>query len=422
MRGRLTLFIALLCTGGFVFSWKLSKAPVAFLDGKNFSRELLTVPQYSDPARILPRQVRVNLSSAPVHQIEFAVEGPYIFRSIDTGEVLAKGSSLGRTLVSIAGAGFRMREQEFPATQLEVASERAPAIWVGDHQYRGKVRFARQSGDGMLVINILPLEDYIACVVDAEMPAAFPEAARLAQAIAARTYAVFQIDTSGGDPRFDVYATTRSQNYLGSQYRGRQGRRFAGESESSRQVAEQTAGMVCLCDKEIFCTYYTAVCGGRTASGREVFSDGTRALKSVPCEWCQDAKLYRWRTVVPLSQAAECMRRYFRSKGKRFDKLLSIRLTNDPKTAGLSVFEVNDGKRRERISAIDLRRLFQGPVVHSFQFDVHVAEKKLIFEGRGHGHGVGLCQWGARGMALHGVGPLDILRHYYPGTEIVVLQ
>ena len=80
----------------------------------------------------------------------------------------------------------------------------------------------------MVVVNVVPLEDYVASVVDGEMPATFPEAARQAQAIVARTYVLYQIQTARVSPLFDVYATTRSQNYLGYQYRGRDGKRLCG--------------------------------------------------------------------------------------------------------------------------------------------------------------------------------------------------
>ena len=172
--------------------------------------------------------------------------------------------------------GFRVGRRDFRGTSLEIEAERSPAIWVEDHLYRGRVRLFRQGANKMIVVNVVPLEDYVASVVDGEMPATFPEAARQAQAIVARTYVLFQTQSAHASPFYDVYATTRSQNYLGCQYRGRDGRRYAAESASSRRAAEQTAGMICLCDGKLFCTYYTAVCGGRTAGGSAVFDDAVQ--------------------------------------------------------------------------------------------------------------------------------------------------
>ena len=225
-------------------------------------------------------------------------------------------------VVSPTSNGFRIAGREFAGAALEIEAEGPPAIWVDDHLYRGRVRCVRQGPRKMLVLNVVPLEDYIASVVDGEMPAAFPEAARQAQAIVARTYALFQMQANRASQVFDVYATTRSQNYLGYQYRGRDGRRYAAESPSSRRAADETAGMVCLTEGKLFCTYYTAVCGGRTASGSDVFNDPAAPLESVACEWCHEADLYEWTRSLPGTQAAETVRRYFaaaRKAVRRFD-------------------------------------------------------------------------------------------------------
>jgi stage II sporulation protein D len=270
----------------------------------------------------------------------------------------------------------------------------------------------------MLVLNVVRLEDYIASVVDGEMPAAFPEAARQAQAIVARTYALFQMQANRANQAFDVYATTRSQNYLGYQYRGRDGRRYAAESPSSRRAADETAGMVCLADGKLFCSYYTAVCGGRTASGSDVFNDPAAPLESVACEWCHEADLFEWRRQMPAAQASEVVRRYFAARGKRFDTLTSIRRVARTANVREPIFELGDGRRRYRLSAVEFRRMFPGSTL-SYQFEPALADGQLIIDGRGHGHGVGLCQWGARGMAQEGAGPVSIVRHYYPGADVV---
>jgi stage II sporulation protein D len=254
------------------------------------------------------------------------------------------------------------------------------------------------------------------------MPAAFPDAARQAQAIAARSYVLFQLRSAGSSPLFDVFASTRSQNYGGYQYRGRDGRRYAAESESSRHAARQTAGIICLCDGEPFCTYYTAVCGGRTVGGAAVFNDENPALAPVECPWCHDAELFRWTQEIPLGDVNGRLQRFLMLQGKAFGGLVSIRRTAQTDSIREPAFEISDGTRRYRVSAFDLRRQLNPANVPSYQFEAKVADGLLVLEGRGHGHGVGLCQWGARGLAEAGSGPLAILRHYYPGVEVVRLR
>src|SRR5258708_36314358 len=118
------------------------------------------------------------------------------------------------------------------------------------------------------------------------MPAAFPEEARKAQAIVARTYALYQKQVADGGSIADLFASTRSQKYLGYQYR-EGGKLLAGESESSRRIAAATRGQVCHYQGKIFCTYYCAVCGGSTVRGTEVFSDAAPPLVTVNCDFCR---------------------------------------------------------------------------------------------------------------------------------------
>jgi stage II sporulation protein D len=124
---------------------------------------------------------------------------------------------------------------------------------------------------------------------------------------------------------------------------------------------------------------------------------------------------------MPVPEASDVLRRHLTSQGKRFDDLTSIRRIARTENVREPSFEVRDGKRRYHLSATELRRLFPASI-HSFQFVARIADGQFLIEGRGHGHGVGLCQWGARGMALAGSGPLDIIRHYYPGAEVVSVK
>jgi len=420
MRGKLVLFVVLLALAGLTAGWEFARDRRLFIGSGLDSQELATVQRRA--GLHLPNEIRVNLTATPATSIRIAIDGPYIVRSFGGGSVLGHGDRLSATVVLPLPRGFRIGNLVYRENSLEIIAEQPPAIWIEDHQFRGAVRIFHQSGGKAIAVNVVGLEDYIASVVDSEMPASFPDAARQAQAIVGRTYALYQLQNARNSAIYDLHATTRSQNYLGYQYRTRDGRRFAGESESGRRAAETTARMVCLCDGQIFCSYYTAVCGGKTAGGEAVFGDTASALQTVPCEWCRDAELYRWTREIPLVEASEAFRRHFVARKKLFDKLASIRRTSGTTTVREPDFEVSDGKRTYRLSVIDVRRVFPPSSIPSFQFDARLSAGQLVLDGRGHGHGVGLCQWGARGMALEGHGPLAILRHYYPGAEIVAAE
>ena len=361
--------------------------------------------------------IRVALTSAAVDRLTIAVDGPYEVRPVGDPRVLGRGERLPPSDVQTAETGFSIGGTVYRAERIELTPVNSPAIWVGDHQYRGSVRLFRGSGGTTLAVNVLPLSDYLASVVDSEMPASFPEAARCAQAIVARTYALYQM--ANRHPQFDVYASTRSQKYLGYQYRDSSGRRLAGESASSRAVVQQTRGIVCTWQGRLFCTYYSAVCGGATQDGRALFADAAPPLTPVACEWCKEAPLYRWTVAVSAAEMSRDLGRTLAAKGAQFGPLRSLEMRD---TTSGPVLRVGDGRSFQHLSLVELRHCLSTTSLPSARYRVEKRGERVLFHGRGHGHGAGLCQWGARGLALAGWDALDIVRHYYPGAKLVTME
>lgn len=375
-------------------------------------------------ARVDLTPVRVAVTATSQKSLQLSLESPYQIRAVGNSKVLARGDKLAATTVTATSAGLRIGKSEYAVTRLEIVPSQSPSLWLNDHEYRGSLRLFRRPGGTVLAVNVLPLADYLASVVDSEMPTSFGTEARKAQAIAARTYALDVIRSDEGNPEFDLFASTSSQKYLGFQYRSGS-RRLAGESESSRQIVRSTTGEVCTFQGRLFRTYYSAVCGGHTTQGTAVFTDAVAALKSIPCDYCREANLYRWEVEVSKTTVQEKLQQHFRSEGKVFDRLQSISLASGDSRRGdvIPELEVRDSsKRAHRISAATMRRLLPPGTLNSPFFSVTSKSDKLVFSGRGHGHAVGLCQWGARGQALAGKSAYDILRHYYSGAKIVQLR
>src|SRR5579862_8632521 len=234
MRGKLVLFVVLLALAGLTARWEFARDRRLFIGSGLDSQELATVPRRT--GLHLPHEIRVNLTASPATSIRIAIDGPYIVRSFGGRSVLGHGDRLNPTVVVPQPRGFLIGNIAYRENSLEIVSEQSPAIWIDDHQFRGAVRLFHQSGGRAIAVNVVALEDYIASVVDSEMPASFPDVARQAQAIVGRTYALYQLKNARNTALFDLHGTTRSQNYLGYQYRTRDGRRFAGESESGRRA------------------------------------------------------------------------------------------------------------------------------------------------------------------------------------------
>jgi stage II sporulation protein D (peptidoglycan lytic transglycosylase) len=372
------------------------------------------------PAERSP-SIRVGLFGEGRRSVNLEVSGPFVIKTIGNEKVLLSKEGLGPTAVTATSAGLKLGKQTLAATQVEIFPTRSPAIWVEGHQYRGTVRFYRHEGSTVAAINVLPLEEYVASVVDGEMPAAFPEEARKAQAIVARTYALYQKQVAERGSIADLYASTRSQKYLGYQYRDG-GKLLAGESESSRQIAAATRGQVCHYQGKIFCTYYCAVCGGSTVRGTEVFSDAAPPLVSVKCDFCREARLYRWTAEISKADLQKELDPWFREKGRKLETLKTVSLSRPTPGSSLPDFEIRADGQSIAISGAELRQVLSGRGLYSPRFTIADRGKTFEISGRGHGHGVGLCQWGARGQALEGRTCQQILSYYYPGSTVALRE
>jgi len=426
IRSRTAISILLLAvlTALFFISWGMRRRAVTESSQNGFSSgPVLSFAAESKPlARIDQESIRVAVTG-PQKQLDISIDGPYQLRPVGSSKVLSRAEKLAATTVTATGNGLKFGKTEFAVTRLEVVPNQSPSVWVNGHEYRGIVRFFRQPGGSIRAVNVLPISEYLASVVDSEMPTSFGIEARKAQAIVARTYALDVLRSGEGNAEFDLFASTSSQKYLGFQYRDGS-RRLAGESEASRQIVRETTGIVAMFQGRLFRTYYSAVCGGQTTQGAAVFSDAVTALKSVPCDFCREANLYRWESELSKIAVSDKLKEYFRGEGKSFDRLQTIKLASGQPSKGLEVpeFEVRDGKRTYRISAATLRRLLPPGKVYSPFFSVTEKADKLQFSGRGHGHAAGLCQWGARGQGLAGKSAYEIVRYYYSGSKLVQLQ
>lgn len=365
-------------------------------------------------------QIRVNVTPGGTDSFILDVRGPYRLLDPTSNAELTVEPPLSRIVVRATKNGLKFGTTETAWTQLEIAPEKSPAVRVDGHLYRGRMRLFRRTDGKVSAVNVLPIEEYLASVVDSEMPAKFPDAARRAQAIVARTYALYQAQQADPKSVFDLMSSQRSQKYLGVEYTDKTNRRLAGESASSRRAVQETRGMVCILNNQIFCTYYSAVCGGQTINGKEVFKDATEALKSTRCEWCSASPYYRWTTELPRDDFAAITLKQ-ENRGKRIG-IQSVQQTVKPGEGRICQFELHTRKQNLTYSGIQLRDQLPAGTLLSPHFQITLEKDKVTFQGRGHGHGVGFCQWGAKGMAEAGHDYPAIISHYFAGAKLKTLN
>ncbi len=291
--------------------------------------------------------------------------------------------------VAIEGGG-----RSWPAVQVAGETDEA-ALTVGKQGVRGAIA-AIANGDKLLLVNVLPLEAYLEGVLGSEMPPGFPLEALKAQAVAARTYALRKKIEQFGQP-VHLGSSVISQVYKG----------LEAEDPRTRQAVEQTRGQILTADLEPIEAYFHASCGGRTESGAEALGRPLPYLKSVSCP-CSGMAPSRWEMLLPQREIKE----RFAGAGNHLEVM--------GRTGAGRARRVSLGDGRS-IDAVTFREKLGYGRVKSLWFDVTKGPAGYTLKGHGSGHGAGLCQWGAKGLAEQGRTYTEILSHYYPGTELQTL-
>jgi len=279
--------------------------------------------------------------------------------------------------------------------------------------YDGLLEIAPTGGHCRLV-NELPVDDYAEAVACAEMKGA-PRQALLAQVVAARSYALASAGKHPGSG-YDFCDLTHCQHYLGS----------GACSPATRQGLRQVRGLVLTYQQRPAETVYFSTCAGHTASARDIW--GKRAdriyLRGSPDgdgPNCQDSPHLSWRLEVDAGRLCALLRRQY----PQLDKPVSgdCRVEVERLGAGGWVRTVLvTGGTRLHLSGeqfhLLLGRVLGWGRFKSARFTIERQGRVYVFRGRGLGHGVGMCQYGAMGMARRGFDYRRILRHYYPHTSL----
>ena len=318
--------------------------------------------------------------------------------------------------------------QVFMSREVTIVPGEPYILRLNGDEYRGKLKLILNAdGKSFDAINFVPLEPYLAGVVGAEMPHYWEPAALQAQAIAARTYCLYIKRRFGVRRNWDVRKTQANQVYLG----------VRAESRRVWEAVNRTYGQVLECrhtdgDKGIFPTYYSSTCGGHTENSKHVFGDSFGPLVGVKCPYCAGiAKpgVFFW-PMVKLDKNIVTAR-----LEKKYPQLKKLGGIKDIISVGQSEHESSLGKftRLTKLKLLGSTGKIDFVRAEDFRLSVDSTGLKLkstIFKianwgnkwaflsGRGFGHGVGMCQCGAEGMARQGKTARQILSHYYPGSWI----
>jgi len=266
----------------------------------------------------------------------------------------------------------------------------------------GLVQLVRR-GKGFLVINRVDLEEYVKGVVPAEVSSTWHQEMLKAQAVAARTYALYQKMLSA-TREYDVAATVQDQVYRGKQ----------GIDGGILRAVEETRGLVVTYQNAPIYAAFSSTAAGLTEDAMNVWSKEYPYLKGVECPFDLASPYYQWKSSFKIDTLEESLRQQGFSVGT-ITTITPLSFSRGGRVATLRV--VHSGGELV-LRGEELRKAVGYTIIPSTQFAIEFIGQDLVLSGFGAGHAVGMCQWGAKELAELGYSFSTILQYYYPGTEL----
>jgi stage II sporulation protein D (peptidoglycan lytic transglycosylase) len=271
------------------------------------------------------------------------------------------------------------------------------------HRYRGFLTVSKES-NGLEAVNHNSVEGYLYGVVPKEMPSGWPKEALKAQAVAARTYALY-VKGKRRDKSYDVDATTASQVYGG----------YDAETLPSNAAVNETKGQVITYDGKLVVAYFHASSGGHTEDARNVWSADIPYLSGIPDRYSANVPEGNWECFLSYDLVRDRLNQYGFSIG-RIDRLTTV---NTPDSGRAAKVTFHSDRGNLTLSSNDFRIKLGSKRLKSTLFKIDPNNEGIFFRGKGFGHGVGMSQWGAKRMAEQGYTYKEILNFYYKNVRII---
>lgn len=398
-------------------------------------------------------EVKVGLKYGAAAGTETAAasQGGLNIYNAATGELLYSAASGESVIIQMGSTGFASQNKFYAEgiAKISVQPQNGATIWSDGKEYRGYIFLERKTDGTMTVMNVLGTDDYTASVLGKEMSYSWPIEALKAQAVCARNFVLCR-GSAHKDYGFDVCTTTHCQVYGG----------VASEHANTRRAVSETKGILATYEGKVVPLYFFATSGGRTEDVENVWGSSLGYLRGVddPYENPEKASRYTWSvrmtkgeieeklakaginvgslskiTVDSVSAAGRVTQMTFHgssgSKSVQREKCRTVlgfysqKFTVTPEMsngifttsgyAGLPLFAMSQSGM-QAVAGYNAVTAGGAAYVSGRVGDADT----YIFNGGGYGHGIGMSQWGARGMAESGFSYDAILKHYYTGIAL----
>ena len=345
---------------------------------------------------------------------------------------------------------------------LDINERGVRVVEMGSRSYRGRIEIGRYNKSKLTAVNIVPLEEYLYGVVPSEMPSTWPDEALKAQAVCARSYALIKAGYGSGSNAkkgYKIVDTVSSQVYKG----------YLAESATANKAVDATKGEMLCYNNKVVAAYFYSTGGGRTEAAKDVWAADLPYLQSVADFFEQDAGRMVWQETLTLSRLQKALagqgipfevedlqiagytetgrvhtlnllggNRSLKLQGTTIRTVLNLNSTKfkivrqGDTPDNVSVLSADDMKNG-RISNMYVASA-DGVSKASGELDQYIVQSadnlwnyprtapeqkdEILFAGMGYGHGVGMSQYGAKGMAESGYSYKEIIEYYFTGAYV----
>lgn len=332
------------------------------------------------------------------------VEGRGI-QLIDTykNRYLFRNSGVSDIVMSAGNNGIVINQKLYSARIVTLLFS-DDVVKINNRLLRGHLEIANIDNRRLVVINEVNLESYVAGLVNAEMPHDWPVEALEAQAVVARTYALWQKERHLNQ-YYDMDAGFMDQVYKGA----------GAEDSKGWRAVHATQGQIITYDSKPILAMYHSMCGGETENSEDAIGYKYPYLRAVKCNFCRIAPGFKWHYSISMKE----LRDRLIVKGYTLSNVYGFEILKRSRTQRVMIARVITDHGNIDLDGVALRAAIGYDKLKSTLFRFNIKNGVLIFTGRGFGHGVGMCQWGAYGMAKKGYNYSQIIHYYYKGVKIV---
>ncbi|OVE77421.1 hypothetical protein BVX98_02655 [bacterium F11] len=374
---------------------KISKLPIVHkveVDEKVSS-------QPSDMNRLVLVGLKVN-----VPEMGISCKGSFSVKDLTTGFV--KELKEEKIQISARSFGIVLNGKSFGRKVVISPRNSTEYISFGSRKVRGKLKAIASHESKVTIVNELDLDAYLKGVLPREVIVTWPKEALKAQAVASRTYLISHLGRHKKEG-FDVCSDVHCQVYGGVNR----------EHPQTSKAVEETRGEILEYNGKPIQSFFHACCGGHTEKVGAVWGSQNKPyLPAKRCGYGKAAPWYNWSLNMSNGEILSLLKKPRLVKGSQ---LKSIKVKTKSKSARAEVITVTTEKGSFNVSGNAFRLALHPEKIRSTLW-TNLSKKKngYHFEGRGWGHGVGLCQWGARGQALQNLSYKKILGFYYPEAKL----